>query len=109
MKINAGPGHTLTLSELYCGVGIQTDAGRFSVCQRDGGIEIRLDDGPGYRWTDDSGPLPLPSPPAQEPRHKPLPLASPSPAGLMVWNEACADFDESSDDEDDPPQQPDPR
>ena len=31
------------LSEVYSGVGIQTDAGLFGIAQRDGGIEVLLD------------------------------------------------------------------
>lgn len=42
MKI-AIDGSEVTLSEVYSGVGIQTDMGLFGIAQRDGGIEVMLD------------------------------------------------------------------
>jgi len=41
MKIEVGPDQSTILSEVFSGVGIETDMGTFGVCQRDGGIEIR--------------------------------------------------------------------
>lgn len=46
MKINArrvNDETILVLSEVYSGVGIETDAGLFGIAQRDGGIEVMLD------------------------------------------------------------------
>ena len=40
MQIDVGEKGVIELSEVYCGVVIRTDAGRFGVCQRDGGIEV---------------------------------------------------------------------
>lgn len=42
MKIRIENGET-TLSEVYSGVGIETDQGLFGIAQRDGGIEVLLD------------------------------------------------------------------
>lgn len=56
MKIRVGEDRELILSEVFNGVEIETDAGLFGICQRDGGIEIRLGDGHWYRWVGDSGP-----------------------------------------------------
>jgi hypothetical protein len=52
--------HELLLSEVYNGVGLNTDAGIFVICQRDAGIEIRLGDGLWYAWNDNHGPKLLP-------------------------------------------------
>ncbi len=41
MKISID-GAEVTLSEVYSGVGIQTDMGLFGIAQRDGGIEVML-------------------------------------------------------------------
>ncbi len=59
MKIGVGKDRELMLSEVYLGVGLETDAGVFAVCMRDAGIEIRLGDGPWYRWVDGDGPVML--------------------------------------------------
>lgn len=42
MKISINGAGEVVLSEVYCGVGIETDAGLFGIAQRDGGIEVRL-------------------------------------------------------------------
>jgi len=36
-------GERVELEEVYCGLGIQTEQGHFSVCQRDHGIHVLLD------------------------------------------------------------------
>ncbi len=59
MKIDVNEDYSFLLSEVYNGIGIKTDAGVFAICQRDGGIEIRLGDGPWYAWYDDEGPKSL--------------------------------------------------
>jgi hypothetical protein len=35
--------HIVTLIDVFCGIGIDTDKGRFGIAQRDGGIEVLLD------------------------------------------------------------------
>ena len=40
MKINIDEQGSLVLSEVFNGIGIETDAGVFGIAQRDGGIEI---------------------------------------------------------------------
>ena len=42
MKIRADK-DGIILSEVYSGVGIETDQGVFGICERDGGIEVLLD------------------------------------------------------------------
>lgn len=46
MRIHAGRGTNgepeITLSEVYSGVGIETDMGLFGIAERDGGIEVRF-------------------------------------------------------------------
>ncbi len=59
MKIDTGEHGELILSEVYLGIGIKTDAGIFRICQRDGGLEMRLDYGKWFAWKTDAGPAPL--------------------------------------------------
>jgi len=59
MKIDVNEKSELILSEVYTGVGIKTDAGVFAICQRDGGIEVRLGGGPCFSWQEESGPVKL--------------------------------------------------
>jgi hypothetical protein len=42
MKIKAIDSEII-VSELYCGIGIETSQGEFGICQRDGGIDVMLD------------------------------------------------------------------
>jgi hypothetical protein len=42
LKLGADGTPEVYLSEVYSGVGIQTDAGLFGIAQRDGGIEVML-------------------------------------------------------------------
>lgn len=39
IKIDAGS-EEVTCSDVYCGIGIDTDMGRFGIAERDGAIEI---------------------------------------------------------------------
>ena len=54
MKIEISEDRELILSEVFNGIGIKTDQGRFGIAQRDGGIEI-VKDGK-LVWSSTSGP-----------------------------------------------------
>jgi hypothetical protein len=56
MQLDISEDKTLILSDVFSGIGIKTDVGVFYFCQRDGGIEMRLNDGPWYSWQDPRGP-----------------------------------------------------
>ena len=59
MNIDIDENRRFVLSEIYCVAAIKTDAGTFSICQRDAGIEIRLGEGPWFTWQEESGPTVL--------------------------------------------------
>ena len=59
MKISIDEDREFVLSEVYAGVKINTDAGIFTLCQRDNGIEIRLGNGPWFTWQNNDGPIKL--------------------------------------------------
>jgi len=56
MNIQNNENGDIELSEVYTGVSLRTDAGAFAICERDGGIEIRLGSGPWFKWTSEDGP-----------------------------------------------------
>lgn len=56
MEISIGENRVLTLAAVYEVIGIKTDVGTFYLCQRDGGLEMQLDNGLLYDWKDNSGP-----------------------------------------------------
>ena len=59
MKLDVREDYGIELSEVYQSISIKTDAGIFMLCQRDNGIEIRLNGGRWYSWQDSKGPVPL--------------------------------------------------
>lgn len=52
MKISIDQNGEFLLEDLFIGIGIKTDAGIFAICQRDGGISIKLGKGSWYDWRD---------------------------------------------------------
>ncbi len=56
MKIRVNEQREIVLSEVFNGIGIETDAGTFGIAMRDAGIEIRLGTGPWFAWYDNTGP-----------------------------------------------------
>ena len=61
MKIELDKNSEFEISELYCGVSIKTDDGVFHVCERDGGLEIRFNNGAWYSWSCNTREQPQPS------------------------------------------------
>ena len=56
MKIDVNENRSIELSEVNNSICIKTDAGKFCICQRDAGIEIKLDPGPWHSWCKPEGP-----------------------------------------------------
>ena len=63
LKTGADGASEITLSEVYSGVGIQTDAGLFGIAERDGGIEVMLNGKTVWALGADTEDLPVTLPP----------------------------------------------
>lgn len=90
---------TIELSEVYNGIAIKTKAGTFAFCMRDGGIEIRLGDGPWYGWYDPNGPATLAADPAG--KHADLleaawGIIANAYCGREGWSAAAPDWQEAA-------------